>query len=194
MHPQATRRAELVFTLFDADGNGVIEAEDFDLMTDRVIAAAQGSDSAQGPDSVQGPDAAALSAIRYAFARYWTTLAAELDADGDGRITREEFAPFVLSAERFGPTVEEFARALANLGDPDGDGLIERPLFVALMLAIGFQLENIHALFDAFAPDGEDRITVGTWVAGIKDFYAPDLVDIAGDRLVSGPLAGTAAD
>lgn len=188
MHPQAARRAELVFTLFDADGNGVIEAEDFDLMTDRVVAAAQ------GPDAGRGPDAAALSAIRYAFGRYWTTLAAELDADGDGCVTREEFAPFVLSPERFGPTVEEFARALANLGDPDDDGLIERPLFVALMLAIGFQPDNVHALFDAFAPDGEDRIMVGTWVAGIKDFYTPDLVDIAGDRLVSGPLAGTSAD
>src|SRR5690606_40605526 len=108
----------------------------------------------------------------------------ELDANGDGVITVEEFRPFVLDPQRFGPTIREFAQALAALGDPDGDGFIERPLFVALMRAIGFEEENIHALFDAFGPDAEDRITVAVWAAGIEDFYAPDLAGIPGDRLV----------
>lgn len=183
MHPQAAKRAELVFALFDADGNGVIEVDDFELMTDRVVASAAASDDA------------AKAAIREAFAAYWRTLSAELDVDGDGQITREEFSGFVLSPERFGPTVQQFAQALAALGDPDGDGLIERPVFLALMLAIGFGEQNINALFDEFGPNGDGLITVDTWVAGIKDFYAPDLAGIAGDYLVPGsvPFADRAA-
>lgn len=177
MHPQATRRAELVFSLFDANGNGVIEVDDFNLMANRVAeAAAEAGEPAK-------------SALRAAFARYWNTLAAELDADGDGRITREEFSGFVLTPARFGPTVAQFAQALAALGDPDGDGLVERPVFVALMRAIGFREENVHALFDAFGPADGDRIAVGTWAGGIIEFYSPDLVGIPGDRLVPDPVS-----
>ncbi|GAB2324866.1 hypothetical protein STREPTOSP366_00830 [Streptomyces variabilis] len=53
------------------------------------------------------------------------------------------------------------------------------------MRAIGFEEANIHALFEAFGPDADDRITVATWAAGIKDYYAPDKARIPGDRLVT---------
>ncbi|WP_426362097.1 EF-hand domain-containing protein [Streptomyces sp. E-08] len=175
MRTEAAQRVELVFSLFDANGNGVIDSGDFDLMTGRVLEAAVAS------------DADAKEAIRTAFRRYWTTLATELDTNGDGVITVDEFRPFVLDPKRFGPTVSEFAAALSALGDPDGDGLIERPLFLSLMTAIGFEEANIHALFDAFGPDADDRITVDTWATGIEEYYAPDLAGIPGDRLVGAP-------
>ncbi|MFF6775495.1 EF-hand domain-containing protein [Streptomyces sp. NPDC012637] len=173
MRTEAAQRVELVFSLFDANGNGVIDSDDFELMTDRVLKAAAASDDD------------AKAAVRAAFRRYWTTLATELDANGDGVVTVEEFRPFVLDSERFGPTVAEFAEALARLGDPDGDGLIERPLFVSLMTAIGFEEKNINALFDAFGPDSQDRITVTVWAAGIKEYYAPEKAGIPGDQLVA---------
>lgn len=180
MRTEATRRVALVFSLLDANGNGVLEADDFSLMGDRVVAAA--------------PQASAHAAarMRAAFGRYWTTLLTELDANGDGEISFEEYRACVLSPERFEATIAEFAESLAALGDPDGDGLIERPAFVALMIAIGFQRNNVDTLFDAFAPTPDDRITVGTWVEGIKDYYAPDKAGIPGDHLIAG-AAGTAA-
>ncbi|MEV8443318.1 EF-hand domain-containing protein [Actinosynnema sp. NPDC051121] len=173
-HPQAAlRRVDLVFTLFDANGSGEIEANDFEVMARRVAEAAPQSDPA---------DKEAMTA---AFHRYWTTLAEELDDDRDGRVTREEFEDIVLSTERFDSTIDEFARSLARLGDPDGDGLIERQVFAALMSAIGFERQNIDTLFDALEPDQDDRISVSGWVASIKDFYRPDAAGIPGDRLVS---------
>lgn len=92
----------------------------------------------------------------------------------------------MLSPARFDATIDAFAQALAALGDPDGDGLIERPAFVALMTAIGFEHGNIEALFDAFGPSDEDRIQVATWAEGIKEYYAPDKAGIPGDHLVAG--------
>ncbi|MBL1111018.1 EF-hand domain-containing protein [Streptomyces sp. 110] len=175
MRTEAIKRVAHVFSLFDVNGNGVLEADDFDLMANNVIEAA--------PDA----DEAAKDAMRAAFRQYWTTLAMELDANGDGKITYEEYAARVLSPERFDSTIGVFAEALAALGDPDGDGLIERPAFVALMRAIGFERANIDATFDAFGPSGLDRIQVAIWVAGIKDYYAPDKAGIPGDLLVPGP-------
>jgi Ca2+-binding EF-hand superfamily protein len=172
MRAEAISRVRLVFELLDANSNGHIEADDFTLMGKRVIDAA--------PDSGE----AAKNAFVEAFRQYWVTLSAELDTDHDGKITFEEYSVRVLSPERFDDTIAEFARTLAALGDPDGDGLVERPTFVALMTAIGFEPVNIDALFDAFGPTEADRVPVATWVEGIKDYYAPDKAGIPGDRLV----------
>lgn len=172
MRSEAVDRVKLIFSLFDVNGNGYLEADDFERMASDVVQAA--------PDS----DDAAKNAILAAFRRYWTTLATELDTNSDGRISLDEYVSCVLSPERFEETISDFAESLAALGDPDGDGLIERPVFVALMMAIGFERANIDALFDAFEPSASDQIKVTTWVAGIKDYYGPDKAGIAGDHLV----------
>lgn len=177
MRTEAVSRVKLVFELFDVDGNEYLEAEDFEVMARRVIEAASESDDA------------AKNAMLAGFRRYWTTLVSELDANQDGRISFDEYKACVLAPERFDGAIGEFAESLAALGDPDGDGLIERPLFVALMTAIGFELANIHTLFDAFEPTDEDLITVPTWVIGIKDYYSPDKAGIPGDHLVAAPTA-----
>jgi Ca2+-binding EF-hand superfamily protein len=173
MRAEALERVKLIFSLFDVDGNGNLEQNDFDLMTEHVIAAA--------PDA----DAVSTNNIKVAFRQFWTTVSTELDANHDGKVSFDEFTACVLSPERFDATIAQFAAALSALGDPDGDGLIERPLFVALMRAIGFGQANINALFDAFGADGADRITVAAWDHGIREFYAPDKGGVAVDKLVS---------
>ncbi|MBY8885176.1 EF-hand domain-containing protein [Streptomyces sp. PTM05] len=177
MRTEATNRVKLVFNLLDANGNGVLDSDDFDLMASRVIEAAPHSDKA------------AKDAMVAAFRRYWTTLSDELDVDHDGRISFEEYTACVLSPERFDATVSDFAESLAALGDPDGDGLIERPAFVALMRAIGFERANVDTLFDAFEPTEDDRVKVTTWVVGIKDYYSPEKSGIPGDHLVGNTAA-----
>src|SRR4051812_47950940 len=121
MRTEAVTRVKLVFTLFDADGNGVLEADDFQLMSDRVAAA------------VPHADAARARAMRASFQRYWETLAGELDADRDGRITYEEFQACVLSPERFSGAVDAFAAGFAHFGDVDGSGTVTRQVFIGMM-------------------------------------------------------------
>lgn len=171
---EATDRIQLVFSLFDADGNGYLESADFDLMGSRVVAA------------VPAATAAARDRLLGAFGQYWEKLVTELDANRDGRISPEEFASVVLNPERFDAVVDEFADALAAMGDPDGDGLVDRPDFLALMTAIGFQQPNIEALFEAFGPVDGDRVPVATWADGIRDYYHPEKAGIPGDHLTGG--------
>ncbi|MEU3956811.1 EF-hand domain-containing protein [Streptomyces achromogenes] len=170
---EANDRVQLVFSLFDADGNGVLEADDFELMGTRVVEAVpEAGDSAK-------------TRLLDAFRRYWETLVRELDTDGDGRVSPEEFTAIVLDPQRFDATVDEFADALATIGDPDGDGFVERAHFTALMTAIGFRRANIDALFDAFEPVGGDRVAVTTWADGIRDYYRPEKAGIPGDHLTA---------
>ncbi|MFE1957583.1 EF-hand domain-containing protein [Streptomyces sp. NPDC059479] len=177
MRTEALDRVKLVFTLFDVNGNGYLEGDDFDLMATRVLQA------------VPGADDVAKSAMVAAFRTYWTTLVGELDSDHDGKVSFDEYTACVLSPERFDEAIGEFAESLARLGDLDKDGFIRRPVFVALMTAIGFRLPNIHVLFDAFGPTDSDRIARETWVTGIKEYYGPDLAGIPGDHLVGNPAA-----
>ncbi|MHA6758144.1 EF-hand domain-containing protein [Streptacidiphilus sp. PAMC 29251] len=180
MHEKAVDRAQLVFDLLDADGNGLLEAEDFELMARRVIEAARDSDDA------------AKEALSVAFRRYWEALEAELDAHHDGRITFDEYHVSVLSPHLFDEPISEFAEALGALGHPAGDELVHRPVFVALMTAIGFDHANINTLFDAFGPNASDQIEASAWVEGIKDYYHPDKAGIHGDHLLVGSPGETA--
>ncbi|MFE2040600.1 EF-hand domain-containing protein [Streptomyces sp. NPDC059477] len=173
MRTEAIQRVTLVFSLFDANGNGVLDAEDFTLMSDRVAVAAPLAEQA------------AKDTMRAAFEGYWTALLTGLDTNGDGVISFDEFTACVLSPERFDAAITGFAEALVALGDADGDGLVERGDFTALMIAIGFRPSNIDVLFDAFEPTAEDRIAAVTWLEGIKDYYAPDKAGIPGDLLVT---------
>ncbi|MFD6277891.1 EF-hand domain-containing protein [Streptomyces sp. NPDC060209] len=177
MRNEAINRVKLVFTLFDADGNGVLESDDFELMSSRVAAAVPGADEAR------------KQAMRAGFTRYWNTLTGELDTDHDGRITYDEYQACVLSPERFGTAVDQFAVGFARLGDLDGSGTVIRPVFIGMMRGVGFDLPNIHALFDAFGPDDDDRVRVDVWEAEIRDFYAPDKGGIPADLLAASPAA-----
>jgi hypothetical protein len=115
-------------------------------------------------------------------------LAAELDTNADGRVSFDEFTACVLVPDRFDDTVAQFADALSALGDPDGDGLVERPIFIDLMVAIGFGQDQIHDLYNVFGPDNDDRVPVPVWRDAIVEYYRPDRAGIAGDRLV--PVEG----
>ncbi|PWW67065.1 EF-hand domain-containing protein [Actinokineospora spheciospongiae] len=175
MRSEALDRVELIFTLFDSNGNGYIEADDFELTAERVVEAAPRASGA------------AKNAMLAAYRKHWSILEAELDADRDGRVSMEEYCSCVLSPERFDDTLTDFAESLAALADPDEDGLIHRPDFVALMTAIGFEFDNINTLFDALEPTEDDQVRVLAWVESIKDYYSPDKAGIVGDHLVPTP-------
>jgi Ca2+-binding EF-hand superfamily protein len=174
MRTEAIQRVRLVFTLFDADGNGVLEADDFDLMAKRVVAA------------VPEADAARRDAMVTAFRTFWKTLADELDTNRDNKVDFEEFKAVVLAPERFSAAVGQFAEALTAVSDPDGDGMVERPTFMAVMTAIGFSQPNIRSLFDALEPAGTEQASVSAWADAIREYYDPEAAGIA-DHLVTQP-------
>ncbi|GAA3021126.1 EF-hand domain-containing protein [Streptomyces fulvorobeus] len=177
MRSEAVNRVKLVFTLLDANGNGVLDSDDFDLMSSRVAAAVPGADEAR------------KQAMRAGFTRFWNTLAGELDTRHDGKITYDEYQACVLSPERFTEAIHEFAAGFARLGDLDRSGTVTRPVFTDMLRGVGFELPNIQALFQALGPDDADRVGVDVWETEIRNFYAPDKGGIPADLLAPSPAA-----
>ncbi|MFJ4920708.1 EF-hand domain-containing protein [Streptomyces sp. NPDC088725] len=177
MRTEALNRSTLVFNLFDANNNGYLDPDDFELMAKRVNQA------------VPQAEDAAKSAMLAGFRGYWAALVRELDTNRDGRISLAEYNACVLCPERFEGALTEFAESISALGDLDGDGFVSRPVFDAIMTAVGFRHANIHALFDALEPSDTDHIRRATWAEAIKEYYGPDKAGIPGDYLVEVPAA-----
>jgi hypothetical protein len=70
------------------------------------------------------------SKLYAAFAEWWRELQAALDVDGDGRVSKEEYASAVPSLA--GPALIRVAEVLFSVTDADGDGSIDADEYRAL--------------------------------------------------------------
>ncbi|MFD5558588.1 EF-hand domain-containing protein [Streptomyces sp. NPDC127068] len=174
MRAEAGKRAALVFSLLDANKDGVLEEADFALMADRLAGAADRS------------TAEAKTVMRAALSRYWETLLTSLDSDGNGVISISEFTACVLSPERFKTMVTAVADAVAGLSDHDGSGRVERGYLRKLLASINIDPSSSDAMFDALGPDEQDSVRTDRWNESVRDFYDPEKFDIPVDLLVLG--------
>ncbi|SDJ26502.1 EF-hand domain-containing protein [Nonomuraea jiangxiensis] len=157
------------FSLLDANGDGQLQADDFDLLADRVLNAVKA-------------DPAKAHALREGCRAYWQGLAADTDRDGDRVVTFEEYAAAIPDAVHFDQYGSPYAHALAAVADPDDDGEVERADFVACMTAIGFAPPQVAQLFAELAGDN-DRVATRDWAAAIRDYYVSASADIPGQLL-----------
>ncbi|MFI6371070.1 EF-hand domain-containing protein [Streptomyces sp. NPDC050546] len=110
------RRIAARFAIFDQDGNGYIDREDFfgaakALLTEFAVAAR----SDKGQALYGGAEA------------FWQGMAGIADRDGDQRITREEFVGGAVkrlrdNPDRFAEIARPFLHAALDIADTDGDG------------------------------------------------------------------------
>merc|ERR1711990_1429899 len=128
------------FKLFDADGDGMISAEELVTLISKVGGQMADADAkalihAADKDGNQGIDFSE-------FAKFWEALHGEdegkiraefgkLDTDNSGFITRDEMVA-VISSEFQGDKMEEAKKAIEKL-DVDKDGRVSYPEFILVM-------------------------------------------------------------
>lgn len=142
-----------VFDIFDADGNGVIEASDFQAQADKMCATV-------APDSSSRHH----QAIHKAYAAWSEQVLKATDADPDGRVTRQEFLNAVRAgALKDGPDQLDgpmgVTRATFEALDTDGDGQLSPDEFVRMHQALGRDTGKARAAFEQIDTDGDGRIT-----------------------------------
>ncbi|MFG2293969.1 EF-hand domain-containing protein [Streptomyces sp. NPDC048603] len=155
------RKIAARFALFDQDGNGYIDREDFSKAA-RAVMAEFGitARSDKGQAVFGGAEA------------FWQGMAGIADVDGDQRVTREEFVTGAAkrlqdSPERFARIAEDFLHAVIAVADEDGGGVT--PAAAARVLRVlGIAPDLATTVAAALDGDGDGRISE----AGILTAFA----------------------
>lgn len=154
-------KTEAWFTMLDVDGDGVITAEDYDQLADRVVSRFEGADTSK------------IQEVKREYRNVWEGLARAADADRDGQVTRDEFAAVAmnLSPEGWDNGVR-LAAAEFSLADVNGDGYLDRDELSRLIQAYGAAANDADKITRALDKDGDGRVSQQEYEAAVRQYYA----------------------
>jgi len=152
--PRATR-----FCLFDANGDGYLTRDDYDVFALR-LAQAFG----------EPPGSRKALAVRRGYQVLWQAVATRADTDADGRVSQEEFLSWLVEADGFDDEVGPLAEAVLALADADHDGRLDATELESLLRACDLSAERVRAVFDAVDRDHDGSVSAREIVATVRDF------------------------
>ncbi|MER6320204.1 EF-hand domain-containing protein [Streptomyces sp. NPDC001581] len=151
MSDTAKRR---IFTMLDADGDGVITRDEYLARVQRAAAACD-------RDLHHPLVAVARTAHEEVFR--------QMDSDQDGGVTFEEYRTWA-GHDAFEESCRPALGSLFDLADQDGDGHLTRAEFTRLRAATGNTADGAAAAFTALDRDGNGTVDRDTYLAAIHDF------------------------
>ncbi|MFG3497755.1 EF-hand domain-containing protein [Streptomyces sp. NPDC047928] len=156
------------FDRFDRDGDGVVTETDFEELAHSILA-----DFGQSPTTPKGR--ALLDGAR----RLWAGFAELADADGDGRITQEEFIRAATDhlrgdEKRFSRVVRPWAGAVIDVADTDDNGEVTVGEWERMLVAMRATPERARDKAAALDTDGDGRISLEEVMRSAVRLYATD--------------------
>lgn len=170
------RRLTRRFELMDADGDGYIEREDYEALARRLVQGfAESSTSPKG------------RAVVDTYLRFWEEFVSTMDADGDGRVSRDEFVNAikgqVIDGDAFDRVYPAHVRAVVELADTNNDGTLDRSEYVRLMSLYGVNEHEASGSFEHVDADHDGYLTVDEMIAHTRSFYLNANPDSSGRDL-----------
>ena len=166
------RNLTVIFdAVLDTDGDGVITAADFTQLAHGIC------------EQLGVPEGPKAAAIERGYQAWWEQLRADCDADGDGRVTRAEFAAAHLAGQGdpqayFQEQLSRVIAIVAEAMDLDGDGFIELAEYERAFRVVDVGPEVVMAGFQRLDQDGDGRISTQEFEAGVAHaFLSQDPAD-----------------
>ncbi|MGW4383229.1 EF-hand domain-containing protein [Kitasatospora sp. NPDC004531] len=173
------KKFTMLFDWFDQGHDGVLTHDDFRAMGELFAGLAQEDDQENA------------SAMRKAFEEWWRVLLAHGDADGDGRIDRQEFLDVmeanVTAPEHFEKAVLAIADALMRALDTNRDGVLSKDEYVRMYSALGIPPEHSGDAFRRLDLDGNGVLSHEEFRSAISEFYLSSDENAPGNWLI-GPI------
>ena len=172
------RKAAHYFDLIDEDENGLIEPADFQMRADRLA------------ESFGVTEEDERAALRQNIMTWWEHLSTLADANGDDRITREEWQMYwkrfkiavsMGSGSQAIETLEEVARATFQAIDRSGSGQIAEYEFANWLAA--WDIEDHSYVFQRLDRDDKGYLTEEDLTAATNEFYLSNHADAPGNVL-----------
>ena len=172
------RKAVHYFDLIDEDENGLIEPADFQMRADRLAESFDISD----PDEREE--------VRRHIMTWWEHLATLADANGDERITREEWQMYwkrfkiavsMGSGSQAIETLDRVARATFQAIDRSGSGRITEDEFSNWLAA--WDIEDHSYVFGRLDRDDKGYLTEDDLTDATNEFYLSNHADAPGNVL-----------
>lgn len=146
------RKIAARFTVFDQDGNGYIDREDFNVAAKALLAEfGTPARSDKGQALYGGAEA------------FWQGMAGIADRDGDQRITRDEFVNGAVkrlhdSPGRFAEIARPFLHAALAVADQDGDGRATVEDTARVLRILGVSEDIARAAAATLDADGDGKV------------------------------------
>ncbi|WP_171064183.1 EF-hand domain-containing protein [Actinomadura soli] len=164
MSDNAAFRYGRTFDLFDANHNGVIEADDLAALASGVVLA--GKIPAESVKS---------QALHAAYQRFWDVVTHYADIDSDGGVTREEFIDALAGGMSAGPLfTESIADAVAAefaVIDTDDDGRIDLAELQTFLENVGLDPEEARQAAADMDTDGDGTISREEYQRAWLNYY-----------------------
>ncbi|AIR98982.1 EF-hand domain-containing protein [Streptomyces glaucescens] len=146
------RRIAARFAIFDQDGNGSIDREDFNRAAKALLAEfGTAARSDKGQALYGGAEA------------FWQGMAGIADRDGDQRITRDEFVGGAVkrlrdNPDRFAEIARPFLHAALAVADTDGDGAATVEDTARALAVLGAPEDTARAAAAALDADADGKV------------------------------------
>jgi Ca2+-binding EF-hand superfamily protein len=164
------------FEMLDADGSGVVDGADFEVLAGRLI---------KGLGVTEGSPKA--ERVRNGYLELWSTLRRMIGDSGDG-ITRAEFTSGMMrtASDRAGfkRVIEPLARLNLSLCDADGDGNLNEAEFVELLKLFNASSgDDARAVFHRLDTSGDGFLSLDEILDALCDFYISEDPDAPGNAI-----------
>lgn len=180
MHLSPLREAKLrhMFSVYDHDGNGLVERADYDATIANFASARQLT-----PGSME------YRRLEEAYLSVWHGLVREADADGDQGISFEEMLHYneriIHDPQLFDEHVVALGDLLFELLDANGDGHVIEDEYVEFLRCLG--VDGDQGAFTRLDLSGAGKLSKRDVRQRIQEFYFSDREDAPGNWLF-GPL------
>src|SRR5580693_5642744 len=153
------------FAVVDTDGNGVWQRDDCRLLIQRLC-----------QTFGHAADSAAGRAVAAALGALFDTMLSQLDVNRDGVISREEFVagvgPDLAGRPEFDAAVGATARALLQVADADGNGVLDPGEYTLLAAVYGARADQAERAFGRLDQDHNGVLDVTELTVAISQFFA----------------------